>query len=248
MQPERPGPSGLITTSWDDGHPFDARVADLLAKHGASGTFYVPSRNVEGRPVMRAADVRRLGAGFEIGGHTEDHVSLVGLAPQAAAQQIAGNKRRLEDWLGREVSGFAYVRGHHNRAVRRLVEHAGFRYARTVRNLADSGGSDRFRMPTTIQFFAHADAIYVRNYLSGGPTPRRLALLRAVLAEEGLANRLVRVAAASLGAGRHFHLWGHSWELDEYDLWGELDRFLGCLRQFRAGFVPNAAWWGEGVR
>jgi hypothetical protein len=31
-----------ITTSWDDGHPSDLRVAELLIKHGLRGTFYVP--------------------------------------------------------------------------------------------------------------------------------------------------------------------------------------------------------------
>jgi SAM-dependent methyltransferase len=32
-----------ITTSWDDGHPTDLRVAALLAKYGIAGTFYVPA-------------------------------------------------------------------------------------------------------------------------------------------------------------------------------------------------------------
>ena len=35
-------PSTCITTSWDDGHPLDLRVAELLAKYGLQGTFYVP--------------------------------------------------------------------------------------------------------------------------------------------------------------------------------------------------------------
>jgi hypothetical protein len=28
-----------ITTSWDDGHPLDLRVAELLAKYGLKDTF-----------------------------------------------------------------------------------------------------------------------------------------------------------------------------------------------------------------
>ena len=31
-----------ITTSWDDGHPLDLRVAELLTKYGLHGTFYIP--------------------------------------------------------------------------------------------------------------------------------------------------------------------------------------------------------------
>jgi peptidoglycan/xylan/chitin deacetylase (PgdA/CDA1 family) len=235
----------LVTTSWDDGHPADLRVAELLARHGVSGTFYVPNSNVEGRPVMLSSEVRQLGRCFEVGGHTRDHVSLLQVTPDEAALQIGSNKAWLEGLLGREVGGFAYVRGHHNRTVKRLVRRAGFRYARTVRNLSASPGDDPFRMPTTVQFFAHEPAVYVRNYLTGGPTPRRLAALRAVLREKGLAERVHGVAGACLGAGRHFHLWGHSWEIEQHDLWGELDRLLGWLRRSGARFVTNGAWSAE---
>ena len=33
------GRVAYITTSWDDGHPLDFRVAELLAKYGLPGTF-----------------------------------------------------------------------------------------------------------------------------------------------------------------------------------------------------------------
>ncbi len=35
-------PATFITTSWDDGHPLDFRVAELLSKYGLRGTFYIP--------------------------------------------------------------------------------------------------------------------------------------------------------------------------------------------------------------
>ena len=235
----------LVTTSWDDGHPADLRVAELLAKHGVSGTFYVPNSNVEGRPVMLSSEVRQLGRCFEIGGHTRDHVSLLRVTPDEAALQIGGNKAWLEGLLGQEVAGFAYVRGHHDRTVRRLVRRAGFRYARTVRNLCASPGDDPFRMPTTVQFFAHEPAVYMRNYLMGGPTTQRLAVLRAALREKGLAGRVRGVAGACIGAEWDFHLWGHSWEIEQYDLWDELDRLLGWLRRSGARFVTNGAWSAE---
>jgi peptidoglycan/xylan/chitin deacetylase (PgdA/CDA1 family) len=233
----------LVTTSWDDGHPSDLRVADLLEKHGLSGTFYVPCANSEGRPVMQSGEIAQLGRRFEIGGHTQDHISLTGIAPHLAANQIITNKHRLENLLGREVSGFAYVRGQHNRVVRGLVEKAGFRYARTVKNLMSTPGQDRFQVPTTTQFFAHSRSTYLRNYLRRGPTLQRSAILAAVLSDDGLTTRLSRAAEACARLGGYFHLWGHSWELDEFDLWDELDRLLGRLRELDARFVTNAAWW-----
>jgi peptidoglycan/xylan/chitin deacetylase (PgdA/CDA1 family) len=236
-------PPLLVTTSWDDGHPADLRLADLLAKHEALGTLYIPNMNAEGRPVMQRAEIRLLGQHLEIGGHTRDHVSLTQLAPDAAAQQVMSNKKWLEDLLGREVICFAYVRGHHNRTIRRLVRDAGFRYARTVTNLSDAPGSDCYQIPTTMQFFPHSDDIYIRNYLSGGPGLRRMALLRAVLGKRGLLDRLYRAAELCGRRGGCLHIWGHSWELDEYDLWDELDRFLAHMRHLSAHFVTNRASW-----
>ena len=34
-----------ITTSWDDGHPLDFRVADFAYGVRACGTFYVPKES-----------------------------------------------------------------------------------------------------------------------------------------------------------------------------------------------------------
>ena len=246
VMPGRRGASALlVTTSWDDGHPSDLRLADLLAKHGITGTFYVPNRNVEGRKVMQPHKVRQLGTRFEVGGHTRDHVVLTRLSPEIAAEQIAANKKWLEDVLGREVGGFAYVRGQHNRTIRQLVRQSGFRYARTVASLSDTEGTDPYRVPTTLQFFPHADATYLRNYLSGGPSLRRFILLRAVIGGGTLSDRLCRAAEACLVRRGCFHLWGHSWELDEHHLWEELDGFLAHLRRLSAHFVTNEECRGE---
>ena len=75
----------LFTTSWDDGHPSDMKLAEVLHKHGIAGTFYVPGRvapggccNPDGFDVLAPAELRRLGAEFEIGSHTLDHRSLDG--------------------------------------------------------------------------------------------------------------------------------------------------------------------------
>ena len=67
-------PTPLITTSWDDGHPLDFRVAEMLSRHNLRGTFYVP--RTADNATMSAAEVRELGASFELGAHTLAHVDL----------------------------------------------------------------------------------------------------------------------------------------------------------------------------
>ena len=232
----------LVTTSWDDGHPSDLRLADLLDKHGLKGTFYVPRNNREGRAVMSHTEIASLARRFEIGGHTQDHISLTDLNPNAAFEQIQSNKHWLQDVLGADVRGFAYVRGRHNRVVRNLVEKAGYHYARTVKNLMSKPGFGRMEVPTTMQFFDHAPGAYVRNYVSGGPTLSRLAILGTALGVAPLAARVARTAEACASQGGYFHLWGHSWELDEHDLWRELDVLLGSLGALGAVYVSNADW------
>ena len=219
----------FVTTSWDDGHPSDLRVAALLEKYGLRGTFYVPSSNSEGRPVMQPNEIAQLGRDFEIGGHTREHVSLTEMAPAAAAEQIHANKVWLEEILGRQVTGFAYVRGHHNRVVRELVDRAGFHYARTVKNLMDAPGSDRLQVPTTIQFFAHPRLTYLKNFMSQGPSIQRMAVLDTLMRSDDLVTRCLKCAEACARAGGFYHLWGHAWELDEHDLWGAFESVLhGC--------------------
>lgn len=248
-----PGDTGeerplIVTTSWDDGHPADMRVAALLAKHGIAGTFYVPSRNAEGRPVMQAREMAQLARHFEIGGHTWDHVSLTRLPPDTVRRQLMTNKQQLEDLLGHEVPGFAYVRGHHSRMVRRLVAQAGFRYARTVKNLADGPGTDPYRVPTTIQFFSHSASTLLRNFLSGGPGVGRARILQAARPGGDLPQQCISTAQACAHHGGHFHLWGHSWELAEHDLWQSLDDCLHRLRDLNARFVTNQEWCASLMR
>ena len=64
---------GVVTTSWDDGHPLDLRVAELLCSYGVKGTFYVPIAYTK-VPRMSREEIRELRRmGMEIGSHTRTH-------------------------------------------------------------------------------------------------------------------------------------------------------------------------------
>ena len=153
----------LVLTSWDDGHPLDMRVAELLSRYGLQGTFFVPIRNREGRQVMQNELLRELGRDFEIGGHTLTHRYPDGVGDEELAYEIFEGKRVLEDQLGRTVTGFCYVGGRFNAQVTHLVRTAGFTYARPVENLSFSLGHDRWRVPTTLQFYPHGFPVLVPN-------------------------------------------------------------------------------------
>jgi hypothetical protein len=219
-----------ITTSWDDGHPLDLRVAELLTKHGFSGTFYVPRHS--DKPVLREEQIQDLGRIFEIGAHTLDHVCLDSLPDTAVRRQLTGSRQWIEDVTGKSCGVFCFPGGKFRKRQLRLVREAGFRAARTVELLStefprSSGGL--FLIPTTVQVFSHGPMTYARNALkrfSSGYFGMSQAVLRGrdwvTLAKELLSRAIER--------GGVFHLWGHSWEIEQEDQWQKLDAFLAFAK------------------
>lgn len=241
----------LFSVSWDDGHPLDMRVAELMHKHGIQGTFYVPSRvapggscNPNGFAVMSTEQLRQLGTAFEIGSHTMDHKSLHSLPPDEARYQVAAGKRWLEDQMGRRVEGFCYPNGHHDAAVRDIVRDCGFSYARTTEDLHDDAGADPFQMPVSLQLYprrrkdlARAFVREERRRLGEGRWLRRLPVFAAALSKDDFEARFRRLVDRACARGGVFHVWGHSWEIDRIGAWTLLDNVL----RYAAERVPRAA-------
>lgn len=220
-----------ITTSWDDGHPLDAKLAELLRKYGIGGTFYVPCKNREGRPVLHNSELLNIDQNFEIGGHTHDHVRLAKLNPNEAKQQIKDGKHYLEDVLSREVEGFCYPGGVHSRSVRALVRDAGFKYGRTIENFVLTRAADRFAMPTTLQFFPHNRGTYVRNFVRHRSFASRIVPFWSAVSGHSLVEIILALAQRASGSGVWLHFWGHSWEIEEYQLWNQLEETLKQLTE-----------------
>lgn len=229
--------NALFTTSWDDGHPLDARLAELLSRHGFRGTFYAPLSNREGFPVMPAAEMQRLGQGFEIGSHTIDHCYLKTVNAAEARRQILGGKNQLEQILGRRVSGFCYPGGQYTSRLRQMVVDAGFDYARTTAIFHRALLADPFRMPTTIQFYPHDRAhpgsmlqsvrrVLIRKFLKVDDWKRTNDLFSIFQASGTFLSRMKAILDHVCISGGMFHLWGHSWELESFDGWRQLDDFL----------------------
>jgi len=218
-----------FTTSWDDGHPLDLRVADILAARGVAGTFYVPRFNREGRSVLTKNELRTLGKAFEIGGHSIDHVPLAGLPDVERDRQLCDGKRRMEDELGHPILGFSYPGGVHDPDIRAAVRAAGFRYARTITNLSLEPARDRYQIDTTLQLYPHSRLTYLKNFAWRGHWRTRASPLTICLGDGSLDRCLERVLSYAVERGGVFHLWGHSWELESYGLWEALDRFLGLV-------------------
>ena len=217
----------IITTSWDDGHPLDGKVAELLAKYGLKGTFYVPASNSE-HPVMSLPTLAELAKNFELGGHTKNHVVLTQVSPDVAAREITGCREWLGDVLGSAPVCFCYPQGKLNSSIVGLVRSSGFHYARTV-EFSRIDLKNMLLAPTTAQVFNHTKLSFAKNLVKRANV-RGVELLFRV---KGFETRLVDVVEYWLGRlqreGGIFHLWGHSWEIEQHNLWNELEEVLRML-------------------
>ncbi|WP_428425505.1 polysaccharide deacetylase family protein [Methylibium sp.] len=224
-----------FTSSWDDGHPLDLRLAELLNRHGFKGTFYVPLNNDRfSLPVLSAAGLRELDTVCEIGSHTLDHCYLTEVNTDTARQQIHDGRTALEGIVGHAVRGFCYPGGKYRQEHRALVESEGFAHARTTVNLEFDGAFEDFERPTTLQFYPHSRAVYMRNWMRYGRWRKRLPMaLKALESSDFLSLMKASLLYAQERDGV-FHLWGHSWELESFRGWGLLDEFLA----FAADHVP----------
>ncbi len=235
-------PPFWITTSWDDGHPLDMRIAHLLHKYGVAGTFYIARDYLPKR--ITEAEIVALGTEFEIGAHTLTHPSLSTIPLGAAQTEISQSRQWLQSVTGDPISAFCYPRGDSNAAVQRCVERAGFEIARTVVSYHLDTGRNPFEMPTTLQVYPFplrpVNSVRARfERVQGiGPHVRALKIpLIALRSWTALALALLNRAAA---IGGIWHLWGHSWEIERYAMWDELEYVLSRLSDYsNARFVTN---------
>lgn len=221
--------ASTFTCSIDDGHPSDLRLADLLHKHGLNATFFIPIRNSENYPVMSASKIREIGSAFEVGSHTYDHFFLTNLNGPQARYQVNAGKQKLEDILGKPVDGFCYPGGKYRNEHIELVKQAGFHYARTTENLRFSPGKDRFEIPTTCQFYPHTKSVYLRNFIRSMHWTQRHQALRILLQGQSWIDRVYALFDYANEHDLVFHLWIHSHNIDDLNLWTTLDNFLSYV-------------------
>ncbi len=218
----------LVTTSWDDGYPLDLRIADLLDQYGLRGTFYVAHDYLPDR--LSEVEIRRLARRHEIGAHTLTHPVLTQIDLSAARREITASRDWLQDVIGAPVSAFCYPKGALNPSVRALVAEAGFTVARTVKQYYLLVGDDWLALPSTIK----AGPLSAR-WLLPHIIPLRIPPT-ACRSWPALAQFFLRRASLIGGV---WHLRGHSWEIEKYGLWDDLERVLAAASPY-AGAVTNS--------
>ncbi len=215
-----------LTFSYDDGVYEDARLVDILAKHGMPGTFnlnagWMGRRDVN-RPVMTAKEAKNLyrPAGMEIAMHGYEHTWLERHCTPAMMQQILDDKKGLEEIAEEPVVGFAYPYGTYNKELVEILRLAGIKYARTVVNASSP--------------YPHGISHDLPGPFRPFATPDEPLLLRPTCHhnDENLfeyAEKFLSLGENGKYPGRSpmslFYVWGHSYEFADRDNWDRIEQF-----------------------
>lgn len=226
----------IITTSWDDGHILDFKIADLLEKYGLRGTFYV-SKNYFQENGLNNQEIIALSKKQEIGSHTINHPDLLKIPLAEAEQEIRESKKWLENVLGADIEMFCYPFGSYNRAMAELVRQAGFKGARTTGRFLINKPADFYQMDATIHAypfpFRKTDSRHYywgklfQPYLSSREGIKKFHIPFFCL--RGWKSFSKFMFDATMESGTMFHLFGHSWEVEKYQMWSELKDFFAYV-------------------
>jgi peptidoglycan/xylan/chitin deacetylase (PgdA/CDA1 family) len=227
--PTNSGNHLIVTTSWDDGHKCDLVLMKLLDTYGIKGTFYASQKYLDAP--LGEQDLKVIDQSHEIGAHTLTHPFLTRLPDDAVRREIVGSKEFLERVLGHEIRMFCYPNGRYNPRIQQMVKSLGFVAARTCTPGSFSLPDDPFSWHVSL----HASngsplstcGIWKDNHLP----------FSSLLDWEIRAKYLFDHACESGGV---YHLWGHSWEIEERDEWDKLERVLKYIsRRQNVAYLTN---------
>jgi peptidoglycan/xylan/chitin deacetylase (PgdA/CDA1 family) len=185
-------------SSWDDGTKTDLQLAKLLKKYHIPAIFYIKTTCE-----LSLTEIRKLSEDFEIGGHTSSHPQDLKLLNDVELKdEIEDNKLYLEQLIGKKITSFCYPRGRFDARVKKAVEKAGFKEARTVKVFNIKEPDDPFETNTTLHL------TYPRAEYNGKDV---FQMARQCIDE------------FAKGKIEYLHFWGHSNEANRFKLFSRLE-------------------------
>src|SRR5215831_118843 len=228
--------TAVLTTSWDDGHRCDVRLARMLKEHGLRATFYVAPENQEfaKQDLLSLPEIKDLSQDFEIGAHSMTHRQLPTISEQEAAREIIESKAVLEQVIGKEIKAFCYPGGAYTKLHVQQVKDTGYRYARTVDRYRFKV-EDPYQAGTSLHVYNHRfgfDLWHTARFVKFQP----IKVLRC-LEWDALAKAMFDQV---IKEGGIYHIWGHSWEIDEHGDWEPLENvFRYISANPKVSYVTN---------
>jgi len=226
----------IITTSWDDGVFSDIKLSKLLIKYNIPSTFYI-SKNNKNKKNLSKKQIIDLSNNFDIGCHTLNHVYLPDIDLDIAKYEIVESKKLLEELIGKKISSFCYPRGGYNSDIINILKKAGFKGARTIKIL-EKNEFDSFKMGVTVHVcggsYSHLRAILKHSKINALKNIKPIIYL---LKNKAFSKNWIDVSKVYIKYvqrnGGIFHLWGHSWNIEDKNEWENLEMILKILSKLK---------------
>ncbi|MEK7560752.1 MAG: polysaccharide deacetylase family protein [Patescibacteria group bacterium] len=198
-----------VILTFDDAWKSQYEAAlPLLERYGFGATFFINSAWIEKSPFLIWDAVRTIAATphMEIGGHTKNHLHLVGRDRNAVWDEIVGDKKRIEKEIQKRITSFSYPYGEYTDEIALLVKKSGYVKARGTR--AQTTQNSAFSLPAIIvpnsidEFVGvvsavdyNAERIYWRRVIDKIGPAAAYALLKSkyALAPTGIAHNTAHV-------------------------------------------------------
>ncbi|MBQ8894446.1 MAG: polysaccharide deacetylase family protein [Clostridia bacterium] len=205
------GRAKALTFSYDDNVKQNARLVEILDRHGMKGTFNLNSgvfKN-EIKPGSNTMPVDEITALFadgrhEVAVHGLTHPFLEALPPAICTHEVLQDRLNLEQRFGRIVRGMAYPMGTYSDEAVDCLKACGILYARTTEY------TEKFNIPTD---WLRLPATCHHN------NPRLMELAECFAAPAPKHDPRPKL----------FYLWGHTYEFDNNDNWNVIEEFTDFM-------------------
>ena len=221
-----------ITFSWDDGSPDDFKIKDLFEKYDIPCILFIPAENIEGRKVVNRQEIRLLKSELlSIGSHTLHHIYLTNMEKGQIEKEVLDGKKYIEDIISEQNVHFCLPGGKSNSDVLHVCR----KYFKTIRT------ADTMNAVTSLPLIRPTFHYYnrgIKSLIYNG-FKQKSSLLRYLSwadASDYFAEiEHVLIKASQSMRNYDIHIWGHSWEIEEFDLWGRLEKSIVFMKE--RGFI-----------
>lgn len=216
-----------IVFTWDDGALEDAKLFELHNRYKIPGMFFVPNYNKEGRNVISPEMIKQASSDLiSFGGHTVSHSYLPTIPPEELDSELVDNRDYLSKLIGKPVEHFCLPGGKYDEALLQVC----YKYYKTVRtadtmNYKNSGTLCR----PTFHFYPRGKKSLIGNALKNKSISSIFGILLNY--RRTYWEILYKLVDGKRNTNADIVIWGHSWEIEELNLWGELEKFMKYISQ-----------------